>query len=361
MEGCGDVARVQRVIVPETQERSWIVVDANGRLISALNEYLLYLHHLGRSPNTIKAYAHHLQAFWNFLERAEAAWTSLALKELATFVSWLRQTSRTPSRMRSESTINAVLAAVGSFYEYQDRLGIVTNIWSSRRPGARRPYKPFLHHISRSRSVQRSVISVRAVKRLPQVLSTQEVKALLDGCIRRRDRFLVSLLYESGMRIGQALGLRHADIRSYDGEIDIVPRSNANGARTKSLRQYTVHVSKALMGLYADYLVHEWREVAHDYVFANWWGGGIGKPMTYATVADLFRRLSATTGVRATPHMFRHTHATELLRAGWNAAYVQRRLGHAQIQTTINTYTHLSDEDLGAAFRAYSNREAKSE
>jgi integrase/recombinase XerD len=355
------MARVQRVIVPETQGRCWIVLGATGQPVSVLNEYLLYLHHLGRSPNTIKAYAHHLQAFWTFLEHLRAVWTSLSLKELATFVSWLRQTSKTPSRMRSESTINTVLAAVGSFYEYQDRLGIVTNISSSRRPGARGPYKPFLHHISRNRSALRSVISVRAVKRLPLVLSTQEVKGLLDGCTRRRDRFLVALLYESGMRIGQALGLRHADIRSYDGEIDIVPRSNANGARTKSVRQYTVHVSKELMALYADYLVHEWWEVAHDYVFANWWGGEIGKPMTYAAVADLFRRLSATTGIRATPHMFRHTHATELLRAGWNAAYVQRRLGHAQIQTTINTYVHLSDEDLGAAFRAYSSREAKSE
>jgi integrase/recombinase XerD len=355
------MARVQRVIVPETQGRSWIVLGATGQPVSVLNEYLLYLHHLGRSPNTIKAYAHHLQAFWTFLEHARAVWTSLTLKELATFVSWLRQTSKTPSRMRSESTINTVLAAVGSFYEYQDRLGIVTNISSSRRPGARRPYKPFLHHISRNRSVQRGLIRVRAVKRLPKVFSTREVKALLGCCIRRRDRLLVALLYESGMRIGQALGLRHADVRSYDGEIDIVPRSNINGARTKSLRPYTLHVSKELMGLYADYLVHECREVVHDYVFANWWGGEIGKPMTYAAVADLFRRLSATTGIHARPHMFRHTHATELLRAGWNAAYVQRRLGHAQIQTTINTYAHLSDEDLGAAFRAYSSRGAKRE
>lgn len=60
-------------------------------------------------------------------------------------------------------------------------------------------------------------------------------------------------------------------------------------------------------------------------------------PMTYTTVADLFRRLSRKTGLRATPHMFRHTHATDLLRAGWDAAYVQKRLGHAQIQTTVNS------------------------
>ena len=115
-------------------------------------------------------------------------------------------------------------------------------------------------------------MQVRATRRLPRVFSEQEVQALLDACIRRRDRLLVSLLYESGMRIGQALGLRHADIRSYDGEIDIIPRANNNGALSKSRSPYTVHVSKELMELYADYLAHEYQEATHDYVFVNWWG-----------------------------------------------------------------------------------------
>jgi integrase len=185
------------------------------------------------------------------------------------------------------------------------------------------------------------------------MLAAQEVQALLDACLRRRDRLLVSLLYETGMRIGQALGLRHADVRSYDGEIDIVPRANSNGARAKSRSPYIVHVSTSLMELYADYLVHEYQEVAHDYVFVNWWGGRVGSPMTYPTVIDLFRKLSARSGLHATPHMFRHTHATELLRAGWDPAYIQRRLGHAQIQTTVNTYAHLSNGDLGQMFARY--------
>ncbi len=73
----------------------------------------------------------------------------------------------------------------------------------------------------------------------------------------------------------------------------------------------------------------------------------------------LFRKLSGKTGLRATPHMFRHTHATDLLRAGWDAAYVQRRLGHAQIQTTVNTYGHLSTGDLGEMFARYQKERAR--
>ncbi len=351
--------KVQRIVVPDTRQRSWVLFNAEQQPLVAPNRYLSYLHCLGRSPNTVRAYAHHLQAFLKFLSEEGRDWKTLTLAQLAQFVAWLRRTHSRSGGSRADSTINTVLAAVGSFYEYQDRLGIETDISRSRRFGAKSSYKPFLHHITRNRSLRHAVAHVRVTRYLPRVFSPREVQALLDACVHRRDRLLVSLLYESGMRIGQALGLRHADIRSFDGEIDIIPRANSNGARAKSRSPYTVHVSKELMALYADYLVHEYKETSHDYVFVNWWGGRIGAPLTYSTVIDLFRKLSRKTGIRATPHMFRHTHATELLRAGWDAAYVQRRLGHAQIQTTVNIYEHLSTGDMGEMFARYQRERAR--
>ena len=162
------------------------------------------------------------------------------------------------------------------------------------------------------------------------------------------------------MRIGQALGLRHADIQSWDNVIRVVPRDdNSNGARAKIKDAHTIHVSADLMCLYADYLVYEFDEIESDYVFVNLWEGERGRPMTYGSVADLFRRLSRKTGILVHPHMLRHTHATELLRSGWDAAYVQKRLGHAQIQTTINTYTHLTDDDMKKAYQAYTEKMRK--
>ena len=158
---------------------------------------------------------------------------------------------------------------------------------------------------------------VQVLKHLPRVFSPAEVQLLLDACTRLRDRLLLCLLHESGMRIGQALGLRQADIRSYDGGIDIVPRSKSNGALAKCRSPYVVHVSKQAMALYADYLVHEYGEAVSDFVFVNWWGGRVGSPMQYSTVIDLFRKLSKRTGLEATPHMCRPTHATDLLRADW--------------------------------------------
>ena len=228
------MVRVQKIRVPDTGHLSWIIVDGEHLPVTVLNEYLLYLHRLGRSPNTVRAYAHHLQAFWAFLVQHGHDWQGLKLTQLAEFVSWVRHATRTGRDHRSDATINLILAAIGSFYEYQDRLGVETAISRSRRYGAKSPYKPFLHHISRTQSLRHAVIRVRAIKRLPRVFSPVEVQSLLDACTRFRDRLLLCLLHESGMRIGQTLGLRHADIRSYDGAIDIVPRANSNGALAKS-------------------------------------------------------------------------------------------------------------------------------
>lgn len=61
----------------------------------------------------------------------------MTLTQFAQFVAWLRRTHLRGGRLRSDSTINTILAAVGSFYEYQDRLGIETNISRSRRFGAK--------------------------------------------------------------------------------------------------------------------------------------------------------------------------------------------------------------------------------
>jgi integrase/recombinase XerD len=231
-----DVIKVQRIIVADSHERSWAVLSDGGKPVVEASEYLLYLHHLGRSPNTVRAYAHHLRLFYEFLSDRQLAWRQVVLNDLASFVGWLRQSSSSAYRQRCDATINVILAAVGSLYEYQDRLGVETEISRSRRFGAKSPYKPFLRHINRRQSLRQSVMQVRTTKRLPKVIAAADIQRLLDACTHLRDRLLLCLLYESGMRIGQALGLRHADIRSFDGEIEIVPRSNLNGTAPTSER-----------------------------------------------------------------------------------------------------------------------------
>ena len=90
-----------------------------------------------------------------------------------------------------------------------------------------------------------------------------------ESCERLRDRFLFTVLHDSGCRIGEALGLRHEDIAPAERDISIVRRANDNGARSKSTASWTLPVSGELLRLYADYLHGEYGDLGSDYVFVN--------------------------------------------------------------------------------------------
>jgi integrase/recombinase XerD len=100
------VVRVQKIKVPDTGRLSWIVIDGEHIPVGVVNEYLTYLHRLGRSPNTVRAYAHHLQAYWAFLVEQKHDWRKLKLNQLAEFVSWVRHATRAGGGHRSDATIN---------------------------------------------------------------------------------------------------------------------------------------------------------------------------------------------------------------------------------------------------------------
>jgi site-specific recombinase XerD len=110
------------------------------------------------------------------------------------------------------------------------------------------------------------------------------------------------------------------------------------------------------MALYTEYLVYEFGDIDSDYVFINLWNGEIGKGMSYRNAVDLIKRLSKDLDISVHWHMFRHTHAKKLLTSGWDPSYVQKRLGHKNIQTTINIYGNIDDQDLKDAFDKYINK-----
>lgn len=153
------------------------------------------------------------------------------------------------------------------------------------------------------------------------------------------------------MRIGEALGLRHADVDPAGRLVRVRWRLNANGARVKG-GQREIPVAAELIRLYTDYLVGEHGELDCDYVFVNLWGGQYGVPWRYWNVTDLVARLRDRSGVRFTAHMLRHTYATELLRRGVPAEVVQKLLGHASITTTTGTYAHLQIDDVRRSLEA---------
>jgi integrase len=180
-------------------------------------------------------------------------------------------------------------------------------------------------------------------------VTDEQIQAIVAACTHVRDRFLLSLLAETGMRVGQALGLRHGDFVSRQRQVAIVPRTdNANGARAKVRKTHVVAVTTSLVRLYSEYMHAEYGELDSDYVFVNLWAEPLGRPLSYQTVDGLVGRLRTRTGIYFTAHMLRHSHATDLIRKGVPIEVVSKRLTHASVSTTSETYVHLGAEDVRA-------------
>ncbi|HDB3898333.1 TPA: tyrosine-type recombinase/integrase, partial [Staphylococcus aureus] len=245
---------------------------------------------------------------------------------------------------------------VMSFLDYLSRLGEFKSIDVFKQAKGRN-FKGFLHHVNKGR-YQKNVLKLRVKKKQIRTLRSKEVKQIIDACHTKRDKLILMLMYEGGLRIGEVLSLRLEDIVTWDNQIHLTPRDvNVNEAYIKLRKERTIHVSKELMSLYTDYLIYEYsEELEHDYVFISLKEGYFGKPLKYQSVLDLVRRIVKRTGIEFTSHMLRHTHATQLIREGWDVAFVQKRLGHAHVQTTLNTYVHLSDQDMKNEFNKYLER-----
>jgi len=353
---------VQQVVVPGSRRESWTVLHKDGRPVEPIERYLGYLSDIERSPNTVKAYAHDLKDWFVFLAGRSLDWHQARLEDVGAFVSWLRlppvvrstPISVLPSVRQhcSEVTVNRKLSAVSAFYQHAARNGVQLGELLTRwQPVGRRgtAWRPFLHHISKSQPRRRSEVRLKAPRKQPRVLAPAEVQAILDACQRLRDRLLFAVLHDTGMRIGEALGLRHEDWAAAEREVTVVPRENDNGARSKSSQPRTIPASAELFRLYADYMHGEYGDLDSDYVFVNLWAEPRGHPLSYPAAYDLVRRLRQRAQLDFDPHWFRHSYATRLLRAGAPVEVVSRLLGHASVATTDGVYGHLSSEDARRA------------
>lgn len=352
--------RVQRVVMPSGPE-SWTLVGASG-VVEPVERFLVHMSAVERSPNTERAYAHDLKDFFTFLATRGLEWSNVRLEDVGSFVAWLRlapaardgHVSALPwvASSISANTVNRKLSALASFYEFHHRHGgEFGDLLTSWRPGGRGgSWQPFLAHLGQ-RPERRRTVKLPAERRAPRSLVEADVDALINGCDRLRDRFLIVLLRASGLRVGEALGLRHEDLNARRGEVTVHQRVNTNGARAKSWSR-VVPIEPRVIRLYSDYLHEEYGTLDSDYVFVNLWGGRRGRPLRYATVDGLVQRLRARTGVEFTMHELRHTYATDLLRRGVGVEVVQKLLGHATITTTVDTYSHLDVEDARRALVA---------
>lgn len=346
---------VRRVFLPTHATESFTVIGPDLRPVELIDEYLAWLTNNERSPNTVEAYAHDLRAFWTFLDEHGLTWDQVGVMELAEFAAWARRPAKNVVVLADEAarlsprTVNRMLTGVVGFYELQARRGstLAQDLIVKTRSG-RGGYKPFLHGIARARPRGRAV-RLPETKELPKTLTLEQVVAVIDAQERLRDRFFFALLASSGMRVGQALGLRHEDVVAWERRIAIKARAGApRRARSKGGSEGGVPVGGELMRLWSDYMHEEYGDLDCDFVFVNLWGGQIGRPLTYSNVDRIVARTQKKVGFEFTPHQFRHTYATLAYRDGVQLEVIGALLTHRSPQSTL-VYTHPTAEDLRKA------------
>lgn len=339
---------------------SWTVVDDRGLPIAEIEQFLHWLRAVGRSQHTIRSYARHLSLFYRWLSARGIAWDTVVFHELCDFVGALSAgLAPLPTRCggRSAATVKAVSAAVREFYEFHRVEGrgpaeLVLTRNPSRLP--RRSHS-FLAHVDQRRpsEVSRLTRPGKAAAETVQVIGfDDDFHQLLAAASSDRDRLLLSALYDLGLRVGQALGLRHGDLDPMRRRVQICRReNNENGSLSKQRAQFTVDAPKRFFDLYATYLLGEIADVDSDYVFVNLSRSPVGGPLSYSNAYQLVERIGAAAGIEDLhPHTLRHTHATALARSGWTAPEIAARLGQSHA-SSADVYIHLASDDLAERLR----------
>ncbi|WP_181164218.1 tyrosine-type recombinase/integrase [Microbacterium foliorum] len=366
--------------MPFSGSRLWLVVHSEDfEPVVEARDFAMYLLGRGRSENTIRSYMPKVAAFLNWADQKAVDWRTITLPQMAKFKTSLEGPRLTkagedegaPTKAmppRKPRTVNLTLTAVHEFLRFCVKSG-----WVERSVTERLVEPTYLtntpagfdageHGQYRYKFV--SELRAKVSTKAPKTLTRDQVTAAVDATTTARDRFLLLLLDGTGMRIGEALGLRRSDLHFLPdstalgcevagAHVEIARRSdNANRAWAKSRMDRAVPVLGNVVAAYRDYCI-ERDEIVHDddsdYVFVSLSVANAGTPLTYSAVMRLFASLRQRTGYPALrPHLFRHTAATRMRREGVDIAVLQALLGHSSPQSTA-IYAHVLDDELRAA------------
>ncbi len=195
--------------------------------------------------------------------------------------------------------------------------------------------------------------SPRSWRRLPQVLSADEVDAFLsapspDSWAHWRDRAILELLYATGVRVSELVGIQLADVFLDERLLKVTGKGSKERIvpfgrpAAEATRRYLQHLRMELD-----------RGEGEGFLFLNRWG----RPLTRMSVWSLVRDSAHAAGIekRVSPHTLRHTFATHLLEGGADLVAVQELLGHVDISTT-QIYTHVDRDYLRDVHRRFHPR-----
>ncbi|MFH1802993.1 MAG: site-specific tyrosine recombinase/integron integrase [archaeon] len=168
-------------------------------------------------------------------------------------------------------------------------------------------------------------------KRLPEVLTKDEVRNLIESTDTVKSRLIVSLLYSTGLRVSELVNLKVSDLNLED--------KTGWVRRGKGSKDRLFVMSDGLSKELAEYF--DGRGKQNEYVFSKI------KPLTTRNIQKIIKGARERAGIKkkTTPHTLRHSFATHLLEQGIDIRVIQAMLGHSSLSTT-QVYTHISSEQL---------------
>ncbi|HET7874096.1 MAG TPA: site-specific tyrosine recombinase XerD [Methylomirabilota bacterium] len=277
----------------------------------------------GASRNTVLAYRRDLAEFREFLARERRAVGKAGISELGRYLARLRR------RGLGSRSIARHLSAVRGLYRFLLASGAVR-----RDP---------TEHLE----------SPRPPRRLPRTLSMTDAAALIEApdtshAQGLRDRALLELLYATGLRASETLGLTVDDINLAAGYVT---------ATGKGSRQRLVPVGAQALDWIRRYLLTARAAFIRRGAPGALFLGRGGAPLSRQALWAILKKAARRAGLRATvsPHTLRHSFASHLLERGADLRSVQAMLGHADISTT-QIYTHLPSAAVREMYRRFHPR-----
>lgn len=264
----------------------------------------------GLSSNSISSYSRDLQKFESFLQENKLVFERLSPQDLTDFEVSLK------SLGLALSSINRTLSAVKGFYKYSSLEFDIAN--------------PTLE-----------IVSAKIARKLPKALSVDEVTKLIESAKREgdsislRDFAILELLYSSGGRVSEIVGVNTSDIsitKTEDGDVTVLK------LRGKGSKERLVPLGKFAVAAIEDYFTRTRPALAaknsksEPALFLNARGKRLSRQSAWQIVLDA----AVATGLegRVSPHVFRHSYATHLLDGGADIRVVQELLGHSSVTTT---------------------------
>jgi len=189
----------------------------------------------------------------------------------------------------------------------------------------------FEHVLHRSFTI--SVFLPKRKEKLPQLLTQQDISAVIYYCKNNKHRAMVALCYGCGLRVSE---LTHVKVSDIDGQRQLLKVSQGKGAKDR-----LVIISPVLL----QFMRHYWQQYHPEtWLFGSCWHGVI-YPIHESTFRKGLTCAAAKAGITkpCSPHSLRHAYATHQLQAGMPLNQLQQQLGHQSIQST-ERYLHWSPE-----------------